>query len=364
MIKLAESEIGVVLSVDKLDADPLLLGVPNGVVDLRNGTFREGRRDDYVTKVAGAAFDERARCPQWKNFLKKIFDSDGDLIGYVQRVCGYILTGLTVEEAMFFLWGLGANGKSTFRETIFALLGDYAVGADASLLITNIRSGGATPDVARLYARRLVTINETEQNALLNEARLKFITGHDIITARNLYQDPFDFTPTHKTFVTTNHKPIVRCTDEGTWRRIHLIPFIQTIPPEDRVRNFREERLMPERPGILNWALEGLAAYHREGLNPPDTVLDATREYREDMDLIGAWIEERCSLDSKAEEETATLYDNYKSWAQEQVGFVISPIAFGRDLADRGFKKKKVNRSRGFSGLKLKPIRYCDAAQT
>ena len=265
---------------------------------------------------------------------------------------------------MFVLWGLGANGKSTFRETLFAALGEYAVGADASLLITNNRSRGATPELARLHSRRLVTINETEQNAMLNEARVKFITGHDIITARDLYEGPFDFTPTHKTMLTTNHKPIIRCTDEGTWRRIHLIPFLQTIPPEDRDRNFREKRLLPECPGILNWALEGLAAYHREGLNPPDTVLNATREYREDMDLIGAWIDECCLLDSKAEEETATLYANYKKWAQEQVGFMISPIAFGRDLADRGFKKKKVNRSRGFSGLKLKPIRYCDAAQT
>jgi putative DNA primase/helicase len=150
-------------------------------------------------------------------------------------------------------------------------------------------------------------------------------------------------------------------TDEGTWRRINLIAFIRKIPEGERDKHFRERVLKPELPGILNWALEGLAAYQREGLNPPDTVLDATREYREDMDLIGAWIEECCERDPKAEAKTATLYDNYKSWAEEQVGFIIPVIAFGRDLADRGFKRKKVNRSRGFSGLKLKPIRFGDA---
>jgi putative DNA primase/helicase len=210
-ILLAESESEVVLAVVELDADPYILGVQNGIVDLRTGTFRQARREDYVTKRACTSYDANARCPKWEAFLEKVLT--GELIRYLQRVCGYILTGSTAEEEMFVLWGLGANGKSTFRETIFALLGDYAVGADASLLITNKKSGSATPDVARLYGRRLVTINETEQNALLNEARVKFITGNDVITARNLYEKLFDFVPTHKTILTTNHKPIVRCTD-------------------------------------------------------------------------------------------------------------------------------------------------------
>jgi putative DNA primase/helicase len=354
MVSLAQSELEVVLAVQKLDADPLLLGVRNGVIDLRTAAFREARREDYVTKVADVAFDAAAGCPNWGAFLQKIFPADADLISYLQRAVGYLLTGLTGEEVLFVLWGAGSNGKSTFRETIFALLGEYAVGADASMLVTNKRSGGATPDLARLHSRRLVTINETEQNDHLNESRVKFITSHDVITARNLYEAPFDFTPTHKTFLTTNHKPIVRGTDQGIWRRIHLLPFLVQITAEDRQPNFREERLLPELPGILNWALQGLKAWQNGGLQPPKSVMDATQEYRADMDLIGLWIEERCAKNSSFETTTADLYRDYERWADGEVGFKVSVIAFGRELACRpGLTAKKVRGRRGFVGLEV-----------
>lgn len=256
MIQLASSEIEVVLQPSMLDADPNLLGVQNGVINLNTGEFRAASREDYVTKFTGVSYDPDAKCPNWNAFLKKIV-TDDELIKYLGRVVGYTLTGNTVEEVMFVLHGLGANGKSTFRETIFALLGDYAVGADASMLVTNKRAGGATPDLARLNGRRLVTVNETQQNDLLNESRVKFITGHDVITARNLFKEFFDFTPTHKTFLTTNHKPIIRGTDEGIWRRIHLLPFTKTIPAEEREVNFREKMLMPELPGIFELGTGG-----------------------------------------------------------------------------------------------------------
>jgi putative DNA primase/helicase len=278
-----------------------------------------------------------------------------DVIAYLQRAVGYVLTGLTVEEVLFVLWGTGANGKSTFRETLFALLGDYAIGADASLLITTKQGGGATPDLVRLHSRRLVTINETEQNDKLNESRVKFITSHDTITARNLYEAPFDFTPTHKTFLTTNHKPIVRGADEGTWRRIHLLPFVETIEPKDRNVHFRENMLLPELSGILNWALAGLKAYQKEGLNPPEAVRNATKEYREDMDIIGQWIEERCERDLVAITSTAALYGDYKAWAEYAAGFALTKIAFARALVDRKFQKADTMKAKGFRGLKLKP---------
>ena len=352
MVMLAESESKVVLPAKKLDADPYLLGVRNGVIDLRTVTFREARRDDYVTKIAGAIFDGQAWCPNWIEFLKEILDEE--MIGYVQRAMGYILTGLTGEEVMFVPWGDGFNGKSTFRETIFAMLGDYAVGADASLLVTSRRSGGATPDLARLHGRRLVTINETEQNALLNESRVKFITSHDIVTARNLYEEPFDFNPTHKTWLTTNHKPIVRGIDEGIWRRIHLLPFTKTIPAKKREVNFRERVLLPELPGIINWSLDGLRAYWRDGLRPPEIVTHATKEYREDMDLIGHWIAERCSHDGDSAVTTKTLHSDYSAWTRQEIGFAVSTIAFGRDLAARGFEKTRIKYEKGFRGLRLR----------
>jgi putative DNA primase/helicase len=355
IVKLAQSEKEVVLAVEKIDADPLLLGVRNGVVDLRTGRFRPAWRDDYVTKRAGVAFDGSAECPHWIGFLKKIFSGDRDLITYLQRATGYVLTGLTVEEILFVLWGKGANGKSTFRETLFALLGDYAVGSDASLLITTKNVGGATPDLARLHGRRLVTINETSPNDFLNESRVKFITSHDIITARNLYEAPFDFTPTHKTIVTTNHKPIVRGTDHGIWRRIHLIPFLVKILDKEADKHFREKKLVPELPGILNWAIAGCASYLKDGLSPPRSVTDATEGYRHDMDIVGLWIEDRCELNPGSEIPTAVLHLDYKRWAETQVGFAMSTIAFARELSGKGFEPMKVGGSRGFRGLKLLP---------
>jgi putative DNA primase/helicase len=364
MIKLAETEAPVVASAEKLDADPLLLGVTNGVIDLRAVTWREARRDDYVTKAAGVTFNADAKCPNWLAFLDIIFpvteersqSEQKKLIAYLQRVTGYLLTGLTVEEVMFVLWGKGNNGKSTFRETVFAMMGDYAVGSDAGLLLVNKNTGGATPDLARLHGRRLVTINETPQHSHLNETRVKFITGHDIITARNLYQEPFDFAPTHKTFLTTNNKPVVRDTDEGIWRRLHLVPFTTTIPENQRDRHFRAKKLLPEMSGILNWALEGLRSYHRDGLAPPKEVTAATQEYREDMDIVGRWIEERCHKDPTAEAKISELHNDYEEWAKEEVGFALSAIAFGRELSGReGLVRKKVEGVRGLCGLKLLP---------
>ena len=325
MVDLAESEIEVVVSADKLDADPYLLGVSNGVIELRKGgiSFRKARREDYVTKRADVEFDPTKKCPNWIAFLIRIIP-DKDTREYLQRAVGYTLTGLTVEEVMFILWGTGSNGKTTFRETIFEMLGDYAMSADASLLVTNKRQGGATPDLARLHGKRLVTINETAKNDQLNEARAKFITGTDRISARNLYEGLFDFVPTHKTWLTTNNKLIVRGTDEGIWRRIPQLPFLQKIIGGNK--NFREEKLIPELSGILNWALEGLQAYwEQQGLNPPKEVLEATKEYRDDMDLVGSWIEERCINDDELKMKTSVLHKDYLEWATSEIGFSLPP---------------------------------------
>jgi putative DNA primase/helicase len=352
MVALAESERAVVLAPQKWDADPMLLGVQNGVVDLRDGSFREAWREDFITKRAGTIYDADAKCPNWDDFVLKIFAKDKDFIAYVYRCLGYMLTGLTVEEVVFVLWGTGSNGKSTFRETVVALMGDYAIASDASLLIETDKRGGATPEVARLHGKRLVTINETNDKDRLNESRVKFITGTDTMSARNLYESPFDFKPTHKTLVTTNHKPIVRGTDEGIWRRLSLWPFVVKILKADK--HFREKKLMPELPGIFNRVLDGLRDYQNVGLAPPKCVQDATNEYRNDMDFVGRWIDECCTRDFIAVVPSATLYADYVEWAEAEVGFAMSGAAFGRSLSDRGFAKVKLNkRQRGFRGLRL-----------
>jgi putative DNA primase/helicase len=188
MIDLARTEPEVVLSAQRLDADPWLLGMQNGVLELQTGKFRPAERDDYITKRTGVAFDPGATCPNWLGFLDKVTGGDRSLSAYLQRVAGYTLTGSTREEVLFVPYGTGNNGKSTFRETLHDVLGDYAVAADAALLIERKAPGGATPEIARLKGRRLVAINETSENDQLNEARVKYITSQDKISARNLYQ--------------------------------------------------------------------------------------------------------------------------------------------------------------------------------
>ena len=341
MVSLAESEASVVLPANKLDADPWVLGVQNGVVELRTGKFRPGRREDLITKCANVAFDPNAQCPNWLTFLDTITKSDVSLQSYIQRMVGYTLTGSVREEVMFVLHGTGNNGKSTFRETVHSLLGDYALAADAGLLMERKTPGGATPELARLKGKRLVSINETSENDHLNEARVKFVTSQDTITARKLHQDFHDFDPSHKTALTTNHKPIIRGTDIGIWRRIHLVPFTVAIPPEKVEKDFRERRLLPELPGILNWALAGLSAYLKQGLSPPEIVRASTENYRQDMDVVGQWIAERCEVDPKASVPTSLAHSDYSGWAADELGWQIKKLTFRRHLSDRGYSAEK-----------------------
>jgi len=355
MINLARAEEGVTISADRLDADPWLLGVQDGVVDLRHGTYRRPRREYLITKRAGAEFDLNADCPNWDHFLRTITNQNRDLQAYLQRIVGYMLTGSVREEVCFILYGVGRNGKSTFRETVHTLLGTYALAADANLMIERKSAGGATEEIARLKGKRFVAVNETAENDQLNETRIKFITSQDMITARNLYGHYFDFFPTHKTAITTNHKPIIRGTDEGIWRRVHLVPFLVSIAPQSVQRDFRERRLLRELPGILNWALEGLSAYLREGLNPPQAVLGSTQDYRADMDVVGQWIADRCETDPHASIPTAHAFRDYAAWAEEELGWALKKLKFRRHLTDRGFAAAKgTGGVRLITGLRLK----------
>jgi putative DNA primase/helicase len=365
MVSLAESEAAVVLPANNLDSDPWVLGVQNGAVELKTGKFRPARREDLITKRANVVFDQKVQCPNWLKFLDTVTGGDVPLQSYIQRVVGYTLTGSVREEVMCVLYGTGNNGKSTFRETIHSLLGNYALAADAGLLIERKTPGGATPELARLRGRRLVSINETSENDHLNEARVKFITSQDKITARNLYQGFFDFDPSHKTFLTTNHKPIIRGTDIGIWRRIHLLPFTVAIPPAKVEKDFREQRLMPELSGILNWALAGLADYCKQGLNAPEKVTASTENYRQDMDVVGQWIAERCEVDPNATVPTSLAFNDYFQWAADEVGWQLKKLTFRRNISDRGFPAETgTHGQRMIRGLRLKSSAVIPATQT
>ncbi|GHU12348.1 hypothetical protein FACS1894161_0380 [Spirochaetia bacterium] len=243
------------VKTDHLDTNPWLLNVENGTVDLRTGELREHRQEDMITKIAHVTYDKNADCPIWRNFLMEIMNYNAELIRFIQTAAGWAITGNTSEQSMFILFGTGANGKSTFLNTIMNLLGDYAIATPTETFMK--KSGDQiTNDIARLRGTRSVTTTEAEQRRRLSEPLIRQITGNDRMTARFLYGEFFSFVPTFKIFMATNHKPVIKGTDHGIWRRIKLIPFTNRIPEEKQDKNL-EEKLRAEASGILNWLLEG-----------------------------------------------------------------------------------------------------------
>jgi putative DNA primase/helicase len=282
-IALAQDDPRVRLNYKLLDADPLLVGVLNGIIDLRSGEFRQGRREDLITKRCNVIYDPAATCPNWMAFQERISGIHEGLIAYKQKALGLLLSA-EVPEKLWIAHGCGQNGKTTELETISEILGDYAHASDASLLVTRKEAGGPTPEIVVLMGKRAVFINETGQSDWLNEARVKYLTGTDTASGRNLHQGMLNWRPTHKPWLRTNHKPKIRGTDDGIWRRVQYIPYTIKIPDKDKIQNFRSEFLYPELPGIFNWMLAGWMAYLAAGrhLNAPQCVLEACQDYKQE----------------------------------------------------------------------------------
>lgn len=337
MVDLAQSLPDLVAPLASLDADDMLLGVLNGVVDLRTGKLRAANREDLLTRQAPARFDPKAKCPTFDAFLRTIFKSDKAMIAFVQRVVGYALTGVTDEQCLFFLHGHGANGKSTLLNVLLELLGaDYARQTPSETLMAKRRGdgAGASGDLARLQGVRVTTANEIEDGSLLAESLVKQITGGDVVVSRFLYREHFEFRPEFKLFIAGNHKPIITGTDDGMWRRIHPIPFEVQIQPGQRDPKLLE-KLKAELPGILSWAIRGCQIWQKRGLEPPPKITNAAKAYRKEMDVLGQWIDEECTVSANARWRASEAYVNYRFWA-EQNGFkAMTSTAFGRKLSER-----------------------------
>ena len=324
------------------DSDPYLLGVKNGVVDLRTGEFRQARKEDYLTKQAGTEYIPGAECPRWKVFLRDIFNGDDSLISFVQSAIGYSLTGVTDEHVLFFLYGTGRNGKSTTTETLQALLGDYAQHAPAALFVSSRHGGEPEKEIARLKGTRFVVGSEIEEGSKLAESRVKDLTGQDTLTGRFLYGSPFDFKPTHKLWIFGNHKPDVSGTDLGIWRRMRLVPFEVQIE-ESKVDRQLPVKLLAELPGILNWAIKGCLRWQKENLLVPERVKSATNDYQGEEDELGEFISERCVLDSNEVTVRSELHCDYLYWAQSRGTKVpLKPKTFNKRIRSReGIKENK-----------------------
>ena len=351
MIHLTESEPGIPVMPEDLDADPWLLNVENGTLDLRTGELRPHSRADLLTKVVSTEYREDAPCPQWTAFLERVMGGDADLIAYLQRVVGYTLTGDTREQCLFMLYGTGANGKSTFLETLRSLFGDYGQQADFSTFLYS-KDDRVRNDIARLMGRRLVAAIEADSGRRLAEVLVKQLTGGDTIAARFLFKELFEFRPTFKIFLAANHRPSIRGQDYAIWRRIRLIPFEVTIPAEERDRDL-PAKLRTELPGILAWAVQGCMEWQRQGLAEPSAVFRATDEYRQDMDILAAFLDERCVTAPGARGTSRALYEAYEQWCGDNAEEPVSARAFGLRLKDKGFKQARTNRARNWVGIGL-----------
>lgn len=350
--RLARADRRHAATTDEWDADPWLLNTPGGVVDLKSGRLRDHDRCDRMTKITTAT--PRGECPTWRQFIHEVTGGDVEMQTYLQRMVGYALTGSTREHALFFLYGTGANGKSVFVNTLADILGDYATNAPMDTFMET-RTDRHPTDMAGLRGARFVAAIETEQGRRWAESKVKNLTGGDKIAARFMRQDFFEFFPQFKLFVAGNHKPAIRNIDEAMKRRLHLIPFTITVPPEKRDKHL-QQKLLAERDGILAWALEGCLAWQRLGrLDRPQQVTDATDEYFEAEDALGRWLDERCVAVDSAKSLTAELFNDWKTWAEAAGEFIGAQRRFSDLLITRGYEKwRNGSGVRGFKGIGLK----------
>ncbi|HZX21284.1 MAG TPA: phage/plasmid primase, P4 family, partial [Clostridia bacterium] len=304
MIKESEHRLAILPS--EFDKDKDIFNCMNGVISLRDGSIAEHNYEQYLSKISYVEYTNTIDTPMWDEFLRQIFNNDTELINYIQRAVGYSMSGSTKEQCVFFCYGNGRNGKSTFLNIISAIMGDYAVNIQPETIMVQNRQGGASSDIARLKGARFVTTVEPNQGARLNEGLLKQLTGGDTVTARHLYGREFEFEAEFKLWMSTNHKPIIRGRDLGIWRRMHLIPFTVEIPDVQVDKNLKY-KLKKELTGILNWAVDGCIRWQKEGLGMPEAVEDAVREYKSEMDVITAFLED-CTVRGPGEIGATEIY--------------------------------------------------------
>lgn len=348
--RLARSDRSHAATGDQWDSDLWILNTPAGVVDLRTGKLRPARREDHCTKITAAA--PGGECKLWLKFLSDVTGGDKELQRFLQRMAGYCLTGVTYEHALFFLYGTGANGKSTFINVLVGILGDYARTAAIETFTASTNEHHPT-DLAGMQGARLVTATETEEGRRWAESKLKSLTGGDKISARFMRQDFFEFTPQFKLVVSGNHRPGLRSVDRAIRRRMNLVPFDVTIPGT-KCDVQLPEKLQAEWGGILQWIVDGCLAWQRGGLSAPKAVTAATDDYMAAEDALGRWLAE-CAVTAKSSRASSyELFQAWKRWTDNENEFAGTQKRFSQNLEARGFVPQKSHGDRYFIGLRLR----------
>jgi len=351
MLKLASTEPKIVLRAEQLDADPFLLSVANGVIDLRAGCLRPHDPADLISLGSDVVYDPDATCPRWMRFLEEVFAGDMELIEYLQRLVGYCLTGDTREQIVPVLHGSGGNGKDTFVRPLLRILGDHAQTTPFETFARSRRDGSVRNDLARLHRARLVVASESNEGRSLDEATLKLVSGGGRIAARFLYAEHFEYTPRFKVFLITNHRPKVDGDDDAIWRRLREIPFeVSFVGREDRDL---DAKLEAELPGILAWGVRGFRTCQANGLGTAAAVERATHDYRADEDVLGSFIAERCQPTGHV--EPLAFRSAYEDYCRDRGEKPLTASALGKRLRQRGIGKAERQKTTVYTGISLRP---------
>jgi putative DNA primase/helicase len=365
MMRLAQSEPGIPVSPAQFDAEPWLLNCNNGTLDLRSGELRPHDPADLLTCLVPVDYLPDAPCEQWEKFLYQIMlfeerpDIAVEMVHFLQRALGYSLTGDCREQCLFLMWGSGANGKSTLVNIISRILGSYWRNTPTETLLARNKGGEIPSDLARLDGPRFVTAKEIDQGRRLSESLVKELTGQDPISARFLYGEYFDYIPQFKLWISSNNKPEIRGADNAIWRRVMFIRFLLELSKAERDEEL-PEKLWAEAPGILAWLVKGCLWWQAEGLNPPEEVLEATAEYRAEMDRLMDFLTDRCLTGMGFSATAKELYEAYRSWCEDQ-GLTekerLKQRSLGLHLKAKGFRAGKTGAGvRCWLGLCLQVI--------
>jgi len=355
MLTSAQSLRSVATTSPDFDQDSFLLTVGNGTLDLRTGVLRKTDPKDLVTRASGIDYDPSDECPRWREFLDEVFAGDHDLIQFIQRAVGYSLTGDTREQCLFVLWGAGANGKSTFLETVRKLLDGHVVATPFSTFMTHNNQSTPRNDLAALRGARLVLASEVGHKARFDESVVKRVTGQDTIACRFLYGEFFEYKPQFKIWLATNYKPIIHGTDIAIWRRIKLVPFTRQFDKSNADRRLLE-KLEAELSGILAWAVEGCLAWREHGLGDASAVDSATTQYRQESDQFGRFLTDRCLREKRYETPGRMLFEAYFEWCLQEGEKPVTNPTFAGILAERGMTKKRGSKGVVYQGVGLVSI--------
>lgn len=355
MIRECQHLEGIPVSQEDMDVYIDYLNCRNGIVNLRNGELIPHDSSFMMSKMCACDYDISGKKPKlWFKFLDEITNGNKELQDYIQRCVGYSITGSTAEQCAYFLYGIGNNGKSTFLDTLSDMLGGYSSNAQPeTIMMKKFSDGGAGPDIARLKASRFVTSEEPTEGVRLNEGLLKQLTGGSKVTCRFLYGDEFEYTPEFKIWIATNHKPIIRGTDLGIWRRIKLIPFEVNIAKE-KVDKDLKRKLKSEFPQILRWAVEGSIKWREKGVKDPKCVQVAVKDYKNEMDLLAGFVDECIEIDYTETRKTpaSDLFQAYSRWAKANNEYEMSSKKFFSEMT-----RKLPEKGRDNKGIFYKYIR-------